>query len=97
MSENVEKGAEMLEFELLIPEDVGRGHFANHFSVTYSPEDFRLDFGYLVGKQAVLNARIIVTPSHLKRIQNAIGENLKRYEARFGLVPEKVIEKHSAE
>jgi hypothetical protein len=33
-----------------------------------------------------VNARVIVSPGHLKRMVAALGENLARYEQRFGAV-----------
>jgi hypothetical protein len=34
----------------------------------------------------VVNARVVVSPGHLKRMIAALSENLSRYEQRFGVV-----------
>ena len=36
--------------------------------------------------EGIVNARVIVSPGHLKRMVTALAENLTRYEQRFGPV-----------
>jgi hypothetical protein len=38
----------------------------------------------------VVNARVIVSPGHLKRMIRALSDNLKRYEGQHGPVIEAV-------
>ena len=74
------------EIPIKIPEDVLRGAYANQMVVRHSREEFVLDFINVVPPEGVVNARVIVSPGHLKRMIAALGENLARYEQRYGAV-----------
>jgi hypothetical protein len=71
-----------------MPDDVLRGVYANQMMVSHTREEFVLDFINLFPPGGVVNARVIVSPGHLKRMIRALRENLSRYEARFGQVAE---------
>ena len=75
-------------------EEMRRGVFANNALINHSSEEFRIDFHLITeiveGKAGTLNARVILTPSHFKRLIKAMNENLKKYEDKFGKVPEKI-------
>ncbi|RLL51907.1 DUF3467 domain-containing protein [Mariprofundus sp. EBB-1] len=72
------------ELQVQVPEDVQRGTYANHFISSHTPEEFILDFILTSPPAAVVNARVVVTPAHAKRIAAALLENVSRYEAVFG-------------
>jgi len=72
------------ELQIQVPEDVQRGTYANHFIASHTPEEFILDFILTSPPAGVVNARIVVTPGHAKRIATALLENVARYEALFG-------------
>jgi hypothetical protein len=61
-----------------------RGVYANMMQVAHNQEEFVLDFMNVLPPTGVVNARIIVSPGHLKRIARALADNLKRYEETFG-------------
>ncbi len=61
---------------------------ANQMMVTHTREEFVLDYINLFPPSGVVNARVIVSPGHLKRMIRALSENLSRYEARHGQVIE---------
>ena len=65
-----------------------QGHYSNIMQVAHLQEEFILDFMNIYPFQnlGVLNARIIVSPGHLKRMVGALAENLKRYEEVFGKI-----------
>ena len=71
-----------------MPDDVLSGVYANQMMVSHTREEFLIDFINLFPPQGVVNARVIVSPGHLKRMIRALSENLSRYEARFGPVVE---------
>jgi hypothetical protein len=64
------------------------GVFVNLAMVNHTDTEFTLDLMYLQPQapKAVVRARAILTPRHLKRLLLALQENLERYEARFGAV-----------
>lgn len=70
-----------------MPETVLHGAYANQMVVRHSQDEFILDFINLAPPEGIVNARVIVTPRHLKRMIEALAENLERYEARYGAVP----------
>ena len=71
-----------------LPESVLTGVYANQMMISHTREEFALDFINLFPPQGVVNARVIVSPGHLKRMIRALSENLSRYENRFGKVIE---------
>lgn len=76
------------EIPIKIPDEILRGVYANQMMVTHTGEEFLLDFINLFPPGGVVNARIIVSPGHLKRMIRALQESLHRYEAQFGPVDE---------
>lgn len=69
-----------------ISDEDAKGRYSNLLRITHTGEEFILDFIHLVPPQAVVTARIVTSPGHLKRIVQALDENLRRYEERFGKV-----------
>lgn len=64
------------------------GVYSNQMLVSHTREEFLLDFVNLFPPQGVVNARVIVSPGHLKRMIRALQENLARYESRHGPIVE---------
>jgi len=83
-SDNETAAGNALELQIQVPEDVQRGSYANQFIATHTPEEFILDFILTSPPVGVVNARILVSPAHAKRIATALLENVTRYEAVFG-------------
>lgn len=63
-----------------------KGEYANVMQILHTKEEFVLDFLNIFPPTGTLNARIIVSPSHMKRMLAAMSENLKKYETQFGNV-----------
>jgi hypothetical protein len=78
--------ADEREIHIKIPEEILRGVYANQMVVRHSREEFVIDFINVCPPEGIVNARVIVSPGHLKRMVAALGENLARYEQRFGSV-----------
>lgn len=74
------------EIQIKISDDILRGAYANQMVVRHSREEFVLDFINVCPPEGVVNARVVVSPGHLKRMIAALSENLSRYEQRFGVV-----------
>jgi len=58
--------------------------YANLMQVSHQHEEFMLDFFHVAPPHGILNARLIVSPGHMKRMIKALEHNLKTYEGRFG-------------
>jgi hypothetical protein len=76
------------ELPIKIPDSVLAGVYSNQMMVSHTREEFVLDFVNMFPPQGVVNARVIVSPGHLKRMIRALRDNLSRYESHFGPVPE---------
>jgi hypothetical protein len=61
-----------------------KGRYSNLLRVTHTREEFILDFINAVPPQAIVTARLVASPGHLKRIVRALAENLERYEKTYG-------------
>jgi len=70
------------------PEKTLAGVYSNQMVVSHTREEFLIDFINLFPPEGVVNARVIVSPGHLKRMIRALEENLGRYEAKFGVIVE---------
>ena len=74
------------ELQIQIPPDIQKGAYANNMVVAHTQEEFILDFILATPPVGTVNARVIVSPSHAKRIAQAMIENIQKYEATFGEV-----------
>ena len=78
----------MQEIQINFPPDKQGGVYANNMVVAHSKEEFILDFMLVAPPNGVVNARIIMSPGHVKRVIAALAQNLKHYEEKFGRVEE---------
>jgi len=72
------------EIQIQIPPDVQGGVYANNMVVVHTQEEFVLDFIMATPPVGTVNARVVVSPSHAKRIAAALLDNVEKYEERFG-------------
>ena len=70
------------------PERTLPGVYANQMVVSHTREEFLIDFLNVFPPEGVVNARVIVSPGHLKRMIRALTDNLARYEGKFGPILE---------
>jgi hypothetical protein len=71
-----------------IGDDVLRGVYANQMVVSHTKEEFILDFMNLFPPEGVVNARVIISPGHMKRMIRALAHNLEMYEKSHGTIQE---------
>lgn len=81
-----EKNNEQLQIEL--KDDVAQGTYANLAVITHSSSEFILDFVRVMPglPKAGVQARIVLTPEHAKRLMFALQENVMKYERKFGAI-----------
>jgi hypothetical protein len=72
-----------------------KGEYANLMQILHTKEEFVLDFLNVFPPSGTLNARVIVSPAHFKRMVAAMASNLKRYELQYGEVSAAEEPKHS--
>jgi hypothetical protein len=60
--------------------------YCNLARISHSPADIVIDFAHLLPAEtnAVVKARVLMTPLSAKLLLRALTENLARYEAAFG-------------
>ena len=79
---------EKREIKISFPQELQGGRYANNMHVIHTKEEFIMDFMMVVPPTGAITARVIVSPGHMKRIFNALGENIRKYEEKFGTLVE---------
>ena len=74
------------QLQVKISDEVLKGAYANMVQVGHTREEFVLDFMNLFPPSGIVTARVIVSPGHLKRVAEAISDNLKKYETQYGKI-----------
>lgn len=86
MEEN--KPIQPQQIQIRASDEVLKGHYANAMQVVHTREEFLMDFMNIYPHQGVgvVNARMIISPGHMKRIVAALADNVKKYEDQFGKI-----------
>ncbi len=71
---------------IVTDDEISRGRYSNNMLVTHSPEEFIFDWLLNSPSGTHMVSRIIVSPGHVKRIIDALTENMQKYESKFGSV-----------
>jgi hypothetical protein len=71
-----------------LSEEIAEGVYSNLAIISHSHSEFILDFVRLLPNvpKAKVKSRVILTPSHAKRLLKALAENVKKYENQFGVI-----------
>jgi hypothetical protein len=72
------------ELKIRLKEEMAGGVYANSMMVQHTREEFVMDFAMVVQGSGSIVARVVTSPSHLKRVVAALQDNLTRYEKIFG-------------
>lgn len=72
------------QINIKINDEELKGKYANNMQVMHTKEEFIIDFMNVFPPNGIVNARVIVSPGHLKRMIAALRDNLKKYEEKFG-------------
>lgn len=70
-----------------LPENLKAAAFCNSASAQFEPEAISIDFMNLGALSSSVVARVVLTPSHTKRLINLLSEKVDEYEKIFGEVP----------
>ena len=78
------------KINIKVDDDIAKGRYANLVMVGNSKEEFFLDFILLHGASGQANAvsRVIISPSHMKRMVEVIKGRIANYENDFGEIAE---------
>ncbi len=77
------------EFKLEIDKETAQGRYANVAVIAHTRAEFILDFALAYPGQAPsVSSRVITSPQHAKALLRSLEDNVRRYEARHGAIPE---------
>lgn len=82
------KPDQLNQVNIKISDEVLSGEYSNTMQVMHTKEEFVMDFMNIFPPNGIVNARIITSPGHMKRIVRALQENISKYESQFGAVQE---------
>ena len=82
------KTEKVQQIQINTGDELSRGRYSNSMIASHSADEFILDWLLNSPTGAHLVSRIIVSPAHVKRIIDALKENLDHYEKQFGPVRE---------
>jgi hypothetical protein len=71
-----------------IADNIPGAEYTNLAQVNHNKEEFQIYFANVAGATGKVVAKVITSPGHFKRLINAMSDNLKKYEERFGTVAE---------
>lgn len=77
------------ELKLEVDKETARGRYANMAVIAHTKDEFVIDFALAYPGQApIVNSRIITSPHHAKALLRSLEDNVRRYEARHGVIAE---------
>ena len=74
------------EVKVHLPNEIKGGVYANNMVVQHTKEEFIMDFLLVAPPEGAVNARVVVSPGHMKRILEAIRDNISKYEQSYGAI-----------
>ena len=77
-----------VQIQLQIDEQTAHGMYVNMAMLNHNETEFVIDFIYVQPQapKAVVRARVINSPKHMKRLLHALQDNVAKYEAQFGKI-----------
>lgn len=79
------KAQPQVRVNIELPQDL-EAIYSNFALITHSPSEIVIDFAKLLPNvpKAKVYARILMTPMNAKLLHRALGENLRKFEDKFG-------------
>lgn len=74
------------QIQVKASDEVLRGVYSNMAQIGHTGEEFVLDFINAAPPVGSLVSRVILSPSHAKRLISALQDNIKNYEKQFGTI-----------
>lgn len=72
--------------QVKITDEILKGAYATHVQIGHTAEEFVMDFMNVLPPAGIVNARVMVSPSHMKRLSKAILESIQKYEQQYGTI-----------
>ncbi len=77
------------KIEIQLEPELMKGVYANVTNIGHSREEFLIDFLFIQQQPAPfgkLVSRVIIHPSHAKRLMMALQDNIRKYEEQHGVI-----------
>ena len=76
------------QFQVDLPQEVGKGVYSNFAIIAHSSSEFVLDFAAMMPgmPKAQVVSRLLLAPEHAKRLLAALKDNIVKYESEFGKI-----------
>jgi len=74
------------QIQVIPGDEYSRGHYSNNMVVSHTAEEFIIDWLLNSPSGIHLVSRIVVSPGHIRRIIDALSDNLNRYQGNYGEV-----------
>lgn len=76
----------MQKINIELDEKVSSGEYSNFVVVTHSPAEFVMDYTRILPgvPKAKVHSRIIMAPQHVKSFMNALQDNIRKFEEKYG-------------
>ncbi len=65
---------------------VQRGFYSNMARILHTQEEFVLDFLNIVPPTGIVGSRVFMSPGHIKRLAEALQDNIRKYEEQYGKI-----------
>ncbi len=72
------------KIEIKATEETFKGVYANNALIMHTQNEFVIDFMSILPPKGMLGARVIMSPSAMKRVLQALQTNIARYEQQHG-------------
>lgn len=74
------------QLQIELDDQTAQGAYCNLAFITHNETEFILDFIFVQPQQpkAKVRARVISSPAHTKRFLEALQDNIKKHEQKFG-------------
>lgn len=79
----------MAQLKFEIDKETARGRPTNGAVLAHTADEFLFDFVLIMpGQPPVVTARLVTSPRHAKALLRSLEDNVRRFEQRFGAIPE---------
>ena len=75
-----------LEIKIKVPDSLMGGVYANNVIISHTKEEFIMTFIMVTPPQGIVTSRVIMSPSHTKRLAYALQDNIKKYETNISKI-----------
>ncbi|MCX5748784.1 MAG: DUF3467 domain-containing protein [Candidatus Saganbacteria bacterium] len=76
------------EIKITLDEKTAGGAYSNVALISHNENEFIADFIFAQPPVGRVNARVIMSPSHAKRLLKALSQNIEMFEKKFGAIKE---------